>query len=196
MVQVFDLFIASVFEEEGDFSNDPRDRGNWSTGVVGCGYNGGTKRGIDTASYLDNLNLLPNNVRSGFPKLVKDLTDEQCAVLYRYGYWLQCDCDAIHPAIAILVADFAVNSGVSRAIKTLQTCVGSASDGVIGPATLAAIKRAAPDAGKVAALAGEYQDARLIFLTGCSGWIVNQGGWRRRCFDLAVLSGRLNAVTA
>jgi lysozyme family protein len=39
-----------------------------------------------------------------------------------------------------LVYDFAVNAGFGRAVKTLQSAVGTNPDGAIGPATIAAVK--------------------------------------------------------
>ena len=40
-----------------------------------------------------------------------------------------------------LVFDFAVNAGVGRSAKTLQSVVGTTQDGAIGPETLKAVGR-------------------------------------------------------
>jgi lysozyme family protein len=42
------------------------------------------------------------------------------------------------------VFDFAVNAGVGRSAKTLQSAVNAAPDGAIGPLTLAAVNKYKP----------------------------------------------------
>jgi len=57
---------------------------------------------------------------------------------YRDEFWDKVSGDAIaKPAIAESIFDFAVNAGVSTAIKLAQIVVGAVPDGRIGPATLA-----------------------------------------------------------
>jgi lysozyme family protein len=51
-------------------------------------------------------------------------------------------CDAMPSRLAVLHFDGAVNHGVGRAAKFLQTAAGVAADGDIGPGTMAAVNAA------------------------------------------------------
>jgi lysozyme family protein len=73
------------------------------------------------------------------------------------------------------VFDFAVNSGVSRASKYLQSMVGVTQDGVIGPKTIAAAK---------AYLGVRLTDMRLGFLKGLPTWVTFGRGWANRINDV------------
>jgi lysozyme family protein len=59
---------------------------------------------------------------------------------YKANFWDKVRGDELPAGIDYLIYDFAVNAGVGRAVKTLQSAVGTNPDGVIGPATLAAVK--------------------------------------------------------
>jgi lysozyme family protein len=59
---------------------------------------------------------------------------------YKANFWDKIRGDELPAGIDYLVYDFAVNAGVGRAVKTLQSAVGTNPDGVIGPATIAAVK--------------------------------------------------------
>jgi lysozyme family protein len=75
--------------------------------------------------------------------------------------------------------DFAVNSGVGRAVKTLQSIVGSTPDGLVGPNTLSAVKARIAIAG-AAALIDALCDRRLSFLEQLAGALVFGAGWTKR----------------
>jgi lysozyme family protein len=59
--------------------------------------------------------------------------------MYRRKFWEACSCNNLPPGVDYLVFDFAVNSGVGRSAKTLQSVVGTTPDGAIGPMTLTAV---------------------------------------------------------
>jgi lysozyme family protein len=59
---------------------------------------------------------------------------------YKANFWDKIRGDELPAGVDYLVYDFAVNAGVGRAVKTLQSAVGTNPDGVIGPATIAAVK--------------------------------------------------------
>jgi len=59
---------------------------------------------------------------------------------YKANFWDKIRGDELPVGVDYLVYDFAVNAGVGRAVKTLQSAVGTNPDGAIGPATLAAVK--------------------------------------------------------
>lgn len=60
---------------------------------------------------------------------------------YKREYWTACRCDELPTGVDYAVFDFAVNAGRGRARKFLQQAVGVADDGVLGPMTMAAVKR-------------------------------------------------------
>ena len=116
MADRFSVIFERVIGHEGEYVNDPRDPG------------GETKYGISKRSYPD--------------LDIAALTMDEAREIYRDDYWLATGCDLLPAGIDYAVFDAAVNAGKSRAVKWLQEAVGTASDGRIGPATRAAIKRA------------------------------------------------------
>jgi lysozyme family protein len=110
----FDPAIELVLKHEGGYVDHPNDPG------------GETKYGISRRSY------------PGYD--IKDLTLRSACGIYRDDFWLPIRGDDIRSQdVASNLLDFAVNSGVSRAAKTIQRLVGAAQDGKIGPRTLDAI---------------------------------------------------------
>ncbi len=71
---------------------------------------------------------------------VKLLTEEDYNRVFKQNYWDACWGDQIkNQSVANLLIDFAYNSGVNRAVKYIQSCVGAKQDGIMGPATVSAI---------------------------------------------------------
>ena len=113
--------------EEGGFSDDRNDPGNWTGGAVGRGFLRGTKYGISASAY---------------PALdVANLTEEFAEMLFRRDYWTPLCCDGLAPGVDLLAADFAFTSGAGTSARCLQEAVGVMEDGRIGPITLAAVAR-------------------------------------------------------
>ena len=73
------------------------------------------------------------------------------------------------------VFDFAVNSGVGRAVRTLQDTLGVDIDGILGPETLAACEALSP-----ATLITHYTTARLDYLERLDDWDIFGEGWQNR----------------
>jgi len=157
----FTRAFAVVVGEEGGFSAERDDPGNWTGGAVGAGVLRGTKFGISAASYpaLDIASLTPDAARA----------------IYRRDYWARIAGDALPPPLALLAFDAAVNNGPAQAARWLQAAAGVAEDGAIGPATLAAVARADP-----AALGAEMLARRLVFTASLPGWRAFGLGWARR----------------
>lgn len=143
----FDTAFHAVLQNEGGYTNDERDPGNWTGGKVGQGTLKGTKYGISAAAYpdLDIKNLTPDVARS----------------LYYTDYWTATGCQYLPDAVAGVVFDMAVNSGPGHAIRTLQKAVKVPVDGILGPKTIAAVQGADPGY-----LFRAFNGARLEFLTG------------------------------
>ncbi len=106
---------------------------------------------------------------------VRRLTKDEAAVIYRCFYWDAMKASEMPPGVALALFDFAVNSGVPRAVRQLQSILGVEVDGIVGPQTLAAISRADPDD-----LVRRLTRARLGFLARLATWSVFGRGWRRR----------------
>ena len=145
----FDQCFKQLIHSEGGYVNDPKDPG------------GETKFGVSKRSYPD--------------VDIANLTLEQAQVIYRRDFWQRARCDELPPAIAYLVFDCAVNSGIGQAVRFLQRAVGVADDGQIGPMTLAAVNRVDAES-----LAARFLGQRLDFMTRLTTWDVFGKGWARR----------------
>ncbi len=166
----FDQCFAVVLGSEAGYSDNPNDPGNWTEGRVGRGICKGTKFGISASAY---------------PTLdIPTLDQDQAKTLYRRDYWEHISGDSLPPPLALLVFDAAVNSGVHRSVIWLQEALSVAADGVVGPATLAAIEPATHGSGGGINLCSEYLSRRLLFMTGLPSWNYFGAGWARRLFRL------------
>lgn len=118
MKQDWDESITFVLKMEGGVvaENDPNDPGGW------------TKFGISQKAY-------PNID-------IKNLSVEEAREIYRRDYWAPCQCDELPRPFAIAIFDMAVNQGVKTATRTMQIALGVTVDGVIGPKTITAAKKA------------------------------------------------------
>jgi lysozyme family protein len=162
----FSRCFAFTLGAEGTYSNNPADPGNWTGGAVGNGELRGTKFGISASAY---------------PKLdIADLTQEQAEDIYRRDYWAALHGDDIPLPLAMVAFDAAVNAGPRRAISWLQLASGNQADGVLGPATLAAL-----NTGNAVLLAREALVRRLEFSTQLVTWSSFGLGWSRRIIALA-----------
>jgi len=114
--------------------------------------------------------------RRSYPNLdIKNLTIEQAADIYIRDYLAPLKADKLPDSVTFQLLDFAINSGVDRAVVCLQRAVGAVEDGRMGPATVAAVKRYT-EAEVIMRLLAE----RLEFMTGLSVWPQFGKGWARR----------------
>lgn len=156
--KVADLSIAS----EGGFTDDPRDRGNWTGGARGKGQLKGTKYGIaaNTYGHLD----------------IKNLTRAQAVAIYKKDFWDKISGDRLPSGLDYAVFDYAINSGVAGGVKPLQRILGVGADGIMGGETLQAIE----DYPVMELLIDKYMDSRLRFMKKLSTWSVHGKGWTTR----------------
>lgn len=168
---VFENAFRVVVGEEGGYTANPADPGNWTGRRVNVGTCKGTNFGISAAAYpaLDIASL--------------SLADAQ--TIYKRDYWDVVHGDELPPPLALLVFDAAVNSGVSRAARWLQSTLSVKVDGAIGPLTLAAAHQTS---GRGAAVLAEYQTQRLLFLTSLPTWRTFATGWTRRVLTVQLLA--------
>ena len=75
---------------------------------------------------------------------IKKMTLAAAKEVYRITYWQKAQCDELTGKMGVAMFDAAVNHGVRRAVILLQRAVGAVDDGDFGPATLAAVMKAAP----------------------------------------------------
>jgi lysozyme family protein len=160
--------FAIVVGEEGELSLDPKDRGNYRSGVAGVGELVGTKFGISAHVYseLD----------------IRALTLDDARAIYERDYWRACRCEAMPWAWALPVFDCAVNQGPDTARRLAQNALGVLVDGRIGPRTLDAMARS-----------NDRQRARFFALRALryarAPTFADHGfGWLTRIFVIAQLA--------
>ena len=130
----FESSLALVLKSEGGFTSDIHDNGN----KLPDGRAGSTNLGVTQANW---------EAFVGHPVTwdnMKALKAETVAPFYKRKYWDMAHCDDLPTGLDYLMFDFAVNAGVGRAIKTLQTAIGVTADGALGPLSLSAINNLEP----------------------------------------------------
>lgn len=149
----FDTAFDRLIGHEGGYVNHPDDPG------------GETNWGITLRTARE----------AGYTGSMRTLTREQAREIYRAAYWGRAKAEQYDGAIAFQVFDAAVNHGIGQAIRFLQRAVGVADDGIVGPATLVAV-RAVP----VANVLARFNAERLDFYAKLSTWPAFGKGWARR----------------
>lgn len=158
MQQNFPTSLDLVLAHEGGFSNHPKDPG------------GATNRGVTQRVYD------AWRERKGLPKRsVRQITIGEARTIYLEQYWAPIQGDELPLGLDYALFDFAVNSGVSRAVKELQKILGVRVDGVMGTMTLGAIRKA-----PVEKLIEDLCYRRMAFLEGLKHWNTFKKGWTRR----------------
>lgn len=126
MSSTFDSAFKRLLQYEGGYTNDPKDRGNWTTGIIGKGECKGTKYGISAMSYPD--------------LDIKNLTENQAKEIYKKVYWTDIGLNKLEPCLAVQVFDAAVQHGTKISVRLLQEVLNVPVDGIIGIATLNTLK--------------------------------------------------------
>lgn len=161
MEPTFEIAFERLIGHEGKFTNDTKDRGNWTSGVIGKGTCKGTKFGISAMTYPD--------------LDIKNLTLDQAKDIYKRDWWDKLNANQIHASIVFQVWDFAINSGMGTAKRKLQQAVGVTDDGNIGPATIKAIQ-----AMNHKDIILQLNALRLQYLTSLSTFPTYGAGWVNR----------------
>ena len=159
----FNAALQHVLEDEGGFSNHPKDPG------------GATMKGVTLETYR----LYKKNQHLTAEDL-KKITNEELRDIYYRRYWNAVKGDDLPSGLDYCVFDCAVNSGPGRAAKFLQEVVGVKPDGGIGPLTLAAVKAHCVTPEDTKALISTYADKRLQFWQGLTTFATFGRGWTRR----------------
>jgi lysozyme family protein len=114
-------------------------------------------------------------------KQMRALTHADVAPLYKRKYWDACRADELVSGVDYCVFDVAVNSGVGRAVKLLQSVVGATPDGGYGSITSALVKEAEKDPARLIEV---YCAKRLEFLQSLKTFSVFGKGWSRRVAEV------------
>lgn len=123
-----DSALRFVLRWEGGFVDHPDDPG------------GRTNKGV-TQKVYDGW-----RARQGLPAAdVRNIVDAEVHSIYASDYWIPPRCDLLATPLDLAQFDTAVNMGVGRAVRFLQSSVGCGVDGDFGPATERAV--ASCDAG-------------------------------------------------
>ena len=122
----FEVCLPAILASEGGFVDDPADPG------------GATNLGVTRATLSSWLG------RAATIADIEALTPAAVAPIYRARYWDLSRAGDCPPGVDLMVFDEAVNQGVGHALATLQSALGVTADGVLGPATQAAMTSAEP----------------------------------------------------
>jgi lysozyme family protein len=121
---------------------------------------------------------------------VRSLSMAEAVEIYRREYWMPLRCGEMPPAVGFLVFDCAVNPGQGRAVAMLQAELRVEPDGVIGPDTLDAARRAPRTELLVGLTARRIEHYRQEVLRR-PPQIENLNGWFRRSGRALVYAARL-----
>ena len=176
LASAFDEAFAEIIGVEGGYSDHPSDPG------------GATKYGI-TRAVLRRWRGAPVSKQD-----VAELDLSEAREIYRDWYWDKINAENLPSAVAVLIFDAAVNSGVKQAARFLQRAIISRSgmslkvDGLIGPQTLLAVSRLSE-----VSLCEEILARRSTFYARLSTFADFGLGWNRRLAKIAVFAGKILA---
>ena len=146
----FDEAVYLILKHEGGYVNNPNDTG------------GETNFGISKRAYPD--------------LDIAGLTAFDAQEIYKRDCWDKVKGDKLPAGLDLMVFDFAVNAGVSRASKVLQKIIGAKPDGIIGSKTLNLVNAH----GDALALTTEYYRLRQAYYESIDSFQHFGLGWTRR----------------
>ena len=171
----FDACRAFVMREEGGYSADRMDAGNWLGHLfIGC-YAGVTANALLRcygASHMPAISAA----------YMRHLPDQAAAAVY-LSYWSGMGCGELAPGIDLMVMDFGFNAGERCSVITLQACLGfpvpgdprTAVDGYCGPGTKARAGQTEPRG-----LIHDLHDAQALHYSGLAQFDRYGAGWLAR----------------
>jgi lysozyme family protein len=161
MQENWDKSFAAVLKHEGGFVNHPKDPGGMTNlGVTKAAWEGYVGKPVDET-------------------FMRKLTPEVVKPFYKAMYWDKIKGDQLPNGVDYAAYDLAVNSGVGRAAKFLQTIAGVTADGVLGPKSMGAIRECNPEQ-----MVDALCDMRLDFLKRLPTFDTFGKGWSIRVADV------------
>lgn len=112
---------------------------------------------------------------------IRALTPATVAPLYQREYWEPIHGSELPDATAFALFDVAVNSGVTKAIRLLQTALRIPVDGLMGTQTIHAAQIAPPKS-----LVRDLFEQRLALMEAQPNYAHAGKGWRRRVIQTAI----------
>jgi lysozyme family protein len=157
--------LGEILKHEGGYVDHPRDPG------------GATNMGVTRRTLASWRGVKP------YGKLAKSevraLEMREVRAIYKARYWDRVAGNKLPSGLDLALFDFAVNSGVSRAAKSLQALLKVRRDGIIGVITLRALKRKVGRVG-VAVIIKNICEGRLAFLRRLRIFSTFGRGWQKR----------------
>jgi lysozyme family protein len=166
----WDQSFKQMLASEGGYVNHPSDPG------------GMTNLGVTKRVWEEWVG------RESNEKEMRSLTPEMVEPLYKRKFWDAVRGDELPAGISYLIFDFAVNAGVGRSIKTLQSAIGVTPDGGFGPITLAAVKAQDP-----VELIEKFSQAKEDFYRSLITFETFGKGWLNRVADVKVKANSMLA---
>ncbi len=160
--------LALTLKFEGGYGDNPSDPG------------GATNMGITQATLED---FRGHKVTKAD---VKALTLEEASAIYRKNYWNAILGDLMPAGVDMCLFDCAVNSGVERTVKLLQSALGLRLNGILSDATVKATLRASPPL-----LITALCRSRLSFLERLATFANFGRGWSKRIIKLEIAAKQL-----
>jgi len=164
----FEACLREVLKHEGGWADHPKDPG------------GATMKGVTIGTFAQFKG------RKVTKDELRNISDADLRAIYRRKYWDVVRGDDLPRGLDLVAFDGAVNSGPSRGARWLQHGLHVATDGKIGPATLAAAQRA-----NVPQVIDYACNARLDFLRRLKTWPTFGKGWSRRVSDVRETAKRM-----
>lgn len=173
----FETAIPTILRHEGGFNNDPVDAG-------GATNYGVSLRWLKAQGLLEDLE--QQDRTQDEIVVVKSMTQEQAAALYKAYWWNPYNYGAIDSQlVATKIFDCAVNMGGPRAHRIVQHVLGmlpNQIDGILGAKTLAEI-----NAAGAAPLVVQIQNMQAAFyrqlVAANPARAKFLDGWLRRAYD-------------
>ncbi len=162
MKETFETALRHILTFEGGYVDHPNDPG------------GATNMGITRAT------LARYRGREVSKAEVRALDLATVRDIYRRFYWDALRCDEMPAGIDLALFDGGVNQGTGRAARLLQTALKVSVDGIIGPITLGAVRKANPSA-----LLTEFMAQRMRAYGRLASLFSTFGlGWSRRLMSV------------
>lgn len=169
-MSAFDDSFAALIGNEGRYTDNQADSGNWTGGRIGVGSCIGTCWGVSApvlAAYLK---------REPTKEEMENLSQDTAKTIAKANYWDVYSCDQLPPVVAFQVFDAAYNGGFPA--MWLQQAAGVRVDGKIGALTVQAVNSTDPDK-----IVMRFDAYRLRYMGGLASWPSFGRGWANRIAD-------------
>lgn len=172
--QNFPTVLAETLSHEGGWADHPKDPGGATMKGITIGTFAAWKRRPVTKTELRNI------------------SNADVTAIYRQNYWNKVRGDDLPAGMDMVGFDGAVNSGISRGARWLQTGLGVAADGAIGAKTIAAARAAK----NPVAVIQKACAARMGFLRGLRTFGTFGRGWMRRVASVEATAAAMAGLSA